>query len=859
MMEPIAVHLNARPGIARRNEPIRFGVPFAPGQLQPCQKLCLFDRDGVAIPTQINATAHWPDGSARWIRVDALIDRPDGDLSDLTLDTRHGADAPPPIDGRMTDRGPRIDTGVLTLEVNPDQLAWHPESRDDGDGETRVELTDSDGHTCVSVVDRWEQVTGGPLMVTFKATGHWLRPNDTPLAAFECRLTGYRGSETIDVELSLRNPERARHEGGLWDLGDSGSIHFRSLSVSVGTARQTSRTISLSADSDMRTLPVDRPVRLYQASSGGEHWNSRNHVNAAGDVVLPFRGYRLKVADEELANGDRAQPLISVTSNSGGCHLAMPEFWQHFPSALSVTSQSIQLDLFPYEESDCHELQGGERKTQRFCLAYGDKEDLSWTQSPTTPYLDAGVYEQANAFHWFKANSPTDALDALIARGLDESVGFFSKRERIDEYGWRHFGDLYADHETLYQAEGESPLISHYNNQYDAIYGFARQFALTGDRRWFELMNDLARHVTDIDIYHTREDRIEYNNGLFWHTDHYLDAHTATHRTFSRHNTTSSTPGQTGGGPGSEHCYTTGLLYHYWLTGNPDSRDAVLELAQWMINLHEGQGGLLEQLQAIKKQDLPKLRGLLRGTRPFSHRYPFTRGTGNYLNALLDAWQLTGDTAWMNRAEELIRACIHPADDLAQRDLLSIEANWSYLILLSSLVKYLALKRDTGDLDEPYGYAVNSLRHYTRWMVKNERPFLSQPEQLEFANDTWAAQDIRKAMLLYQAMHFDPDMASRYRTKADEWFDYVTERLHHSDEAHYSRLLVILMQNHGPNHFKTVNQAHSEPEYSSVRDRPPVLTWPELIRRVVRRLAKGVITFRPSRERLWLNTRLNRS
>merc|ERR1712000_180129 len=132
-----------------------------------------------------------------------------------------------------------------------------------------------------------------------------------------------------------------------------------------------------------------------------------------------------------------------------------------------------------------------------------------------------------------------------------------------------------------------------------AIYGFARQFARTGDTRWFELMDDLARHVTDIDIYHTEEDRAEYHGGLFWHTDHYLDAHTATHRTFTRYNDTSSTPGQTGGGPASEHCYTTGLLYHYYLTGTEASRDAVLELAHWMIATHEGQGGLLEQLLAL--------------------------------------------------------------------------------------------------------------------------------------------------------------------------------------------------------------------------------------------------------------------
>ena len=55
--------------------------------------------------------------------------------------------------------------------------------------------------------------------------------------------------------------------------------------------------------------------------------------------------------------------------------------------------------------------------------------------------------------------------------------------------------------------------------------------------------DELAGHVTDIDIYHTSRDRAAYNGGYFWHTQHYQPAGTATHRAYS------SARGSSGGGP----------------------------------------------------------------------------------------------------------------------------------------------------------------------------------------------------------------------------------------------------------------------------------------------------------------------
>ena len=135
---------------------------------------------------------------------------------------------------------------------------------------------------------------------------------------------------------------------------------------------------------------------------------------------------------------------------------------------------------------------------------------------------------------------------------------------------------------------GPDKFISHYNNQYDFIYGSTVHFLRSGDRRWLQLMRDAALHTIDIDIYHTDEDKAAYNHGLFWHTDHYRDAGTSTHRSYTSKTLKTISSRHYGGGPCNEHNYTTGLLHYFYLTGDPEARDAVLELAQWVISMDDG-------------------------------------------------------------------------------------------------------------------------------------------------------------------------------------------------------------------------------------------------------------------------------
>jgi hypothetical protein len=381
------------------------------------------------------------------------------------------------------------------------------------------------------------------------------------------------------------------------------------------------------------------------------------------------------------------------------------------------------------------------------------------------------------------SEDPDDRLQTLLSAVVSGDNSFFARREIIDEYGWRNYGEIYADHEAAHYT-GPKPIVSHYNNQYDVVYGMLLQFWRTGDRRWWELLDPLARHVVDIDIYHTTRDRAAYSGGLFWHTDHYRDAATCTHRAYSKANCPPG--GSYGGGPSSEHNYTTGLLHYYFITGDPNARDTVLELADWVVRMDDGSRTLVGVLD-----DGPT--GLASATRHSDFHGP-GRGAGNSVNALLDAWLLSGKQHYLDMAETLVRRCIHPTDDVAARDLLNVEDRWSYTVFLSVLARYLDLKAEAGQLDGMYAYAQTSLLNYARWMLEHEEPYFDHPEKLEYPTETWAAQEFRKANVFrLAARHADEPLREGLLRRGDEFAERAWHDLLRFPSCTTARPLTILM------------------------------------------------------------------
>jgi hypothetical protein len=678
-------------------------------------------------------------------------------------------------------------------------------------------------------------------LVQFQLTVDWLVPFDL-----------------IRCQLQIHNSNRAIHQGGKWDLGDEGSFNFKALSIDLHIAKKSPKEHNTLIDVQNNQRYIGEHIVCEQFSSGGGNWQSPVHVNHNNTLDINKNGYSLNIElqdalhkDQKEITGLRCQPVLCLKNNLS---ITLNKFWQNFPKSLSVKDNIVSLGLFPATHY-LYELQGGEKKTHNFWMSLdSSNNDLTTSQNINRGTVAWEWVSQCHLYPFIekekaKENATLGSLQAITDLGLENTSGFIAKREKLDEYGWRHFGELYADHETA-GYNGEDIFVSHYNNQYDPIYGFLRQYLTTGNTKWFELADDLATHVKDIDIYHTSLDKNEYNGGLFWHTDHYLQAFTSTHRSYSKYQASDAYQDHAGGGgPGGQHCYTTGLYLHYCLTGNQSSKDAVLTLCNWITQVYEGSNTCLELLLAFKNRHVTGYKN------HFTGQYPLDRGIANYVNALLDSFELTQQPDYLTQVQNILTNTMHPDEDLTLRGLQDVEGTWFYTVLLQALCRYLQVKESIKEFDQHFYYCRDCLLNFADWMLINEYPYLEKPDILEYPNDTWTAQDLRKAHVLAAANYYSPNKKNQYLIKAQFFQQYVADKLNIADTKTYTRILVLVMQNQGALEFFQTKQPSIT--FAATRNWPPATyERASLYAGLLKVMAKRLIKLSPRAEIDWLKKRL---
>lgn len=787
-------------GRSRENEPVRIGVPFPRGLVFDAGEVTVLDQHARAVPHQCRVLASWPDRSVKWVLVDALVCVEANQRAVLWVRRKSlhasSAQGSNKHELKVAEDADRliVDTGAGWFHMSkhgfgPLQAVRLGSTEVLATVGSEIRLRMGDGTEHAPLVDSVRLEESGPVRASILVEGGFAHRDRRGPLLFESRLIFFSGSTCVTFEFQIRNPRAAHHPGGLWDLGDGGSCFFTDLSIRL-YPRDPVREAEWYAE-------IPSPVQhigglhfsLYQDSSGGANWDSPNHVDFANRLTVSHAGYQVKAGppgeSKLIGEGRRATPCLRVSTETGWMAATTKDFWQNFPKALRLDDGALSIGLFPSESTAGFELQGGERKRHTLFLDFGlhDRAPvIPLRQEPLAPSLDPSWIEQCGAISSFAA-AESDG-DQSYSKYVDSIIegphSFLRKREVVDEYGWRNFGDLYADHEAVHHS-GPKPMVSHYNNQYDFIYGSAVQFLRTGDSRWHRLMEDAARHTIDIDIYHTAEDRSAYNGGLFWHTDHYRDAATSSHRSYSRRNGGRGY----GGGPSNENNYTSGLLHYYYLTGDPQAADAVLELANWVIAMDDGSLNLFGLIDSGPT-------GLASKTVSTDYHGP-GRGAGNSINALLDAYKLRSDRRFVVKAEELIQRCIHPADNIQALRLDEPEYRWSYLVFLQALGKYLELKVELGEDDYCHHYARASLLRYAGWMLDNEVPYKDVLHKVEIPTETWPAQDIRKCHVLYLASKYaDPAMRPILKQRAAYFFERCIRDVLSFDTAYLTRPLVIL-------------------------------------------------------------------
>ena len=794
--EPI-VNLAVKSGsTSRQGEPVVIGVPLPCGGMTDARTIRLFDKDSAPVPCDVSIMDRWGDCSVRWAllafqahtqtKKEAFRFQivPKGEQQEVL---NCGKD----IEIEKLNGGYRINTGPAVFTIAPG-LSWPIKQVESATGGKWLNEQNSglffkmaDKSAPVCRIDNIDIETRGNCRVVLMAQGKVQLPGEKRIEV-EWRLEFFSGSPVVVLHATLRNPHRAVHPGGFWELGDPGSLLIKEAVFNLETILSNNVKTCFSPEPEKEKVEVAMPFEFYQDSSGGENYLSHNHINRNGEIPIKFQGYR---SADSAFSGSRANPVIFRETSSGSVALAMRQFWQNFPKAIDATETGFSLGLFPRQWNDLHELQGGEQKTHTFAIAFGTdsitNQPLDWFRNPLIPTLNPewAAYTKAVPYLAPSVSSENDQYENLVNSAIDGPESFERKREIVDEYGWRNFGDIYADHESIFieEYDNSEPMTSHYNNQYDVIAGFCYQWLRSGDNRWWALFNELAGHVTDIDIYHTSEDKFAYNNGLFWHTIHYIDAGRSTHRSYPHIGKSN------GGGPANEQLYTTGLMLHYFLTGNIQSRDAAVNFGQYVIDIDDGTKTIFKWLSR-------SYTGLASVSRSAEYHGP-GRGSGNALNALIDAHRLTGSRRFIEKAEQLVLRVCHPDQNIEELNLLDSENRWFYTMFLQSLGKYLDYKNELKERDVMYLYVRSVLLKFSDWMSANEYPFLEKPEILEYPTETWAAQDMRKHEIFKFAALYaaDTNKRDKYLERAVFFYNQTVKRLSGMATRGLCRPVVLLL------------------------------------------------------------------
>ncbi|WP_246180393.1 hypothetical protein [Marinobacter changyiensis] len=751
---------------------LRFGLPLERGVSKNPASLQLVSEGGEAMDSEFHVLARWHDGSIQWVLVDTIMN------ASALVYVRTGQAGGKPLSG-FRDGAGSIEGRIEGVVGNDGKIRL-------GNGiDASLSITVGGTPRRLSLVRKHSEC--GDICHEHRGLFAVEGIPDLHLSLSACEIA--RTGQT-ELRAQVHNLAASVHPNGCWDLGDPNSVLIENLSLTVADEQAVKTSLALhdQAPQGEQTAEIHGNGRLFQYGSGGEHWDSPVHVDKSGRSPVAERGFKFfDDQGELLSSGLRAKPRVWFGHETLTRSAVLRQFWENFPSALELKDSRAIWHLFPEDT----ELQPGEAKTWICDIGFAE-----CSEKPRAEFAYNPIYiDETNALLGCRV-SFENALSDLVDSNVSGPGSFYRKREACDEYGWRNFGELYADHEAL-SVTGDDIFVSHYNNQYDPVWGFSLRFLGAGDQRWQDLASDLAQHVVDIDIYKTDRDKAEYNNGLFWHTDHYLPALTATHRTYSRGHDYAYEGHQGGGGPGGQHCYSSGLALRYLLTGDEALKQAVFGLCGWIRYFYNGAPTVLARLHRLITVDLNADKMTNVGFIEAGYKYPLDRGTGNYLNTLIDAYLISQDAPLLDEMYGVIVETISPDDDPAARNLGKVEEHWFYIVFLQSLARFLLLKEQLAQVDHQYAYARHTLIHYADWILDNEKPYLSNPEALEFPTDTWAAQDIRKANVLYYSAYFNPARKDILTAKAEEFWRYCVNTLTQSPERHTTRIQAILAQNLG--------------------------------------------------------------
>jgi hypothetical protein len=573
-MEQIDIRVRDVTGL-KSLRPVTGGVPLAEGAAPDGVKFVLYDENGKPVPCQNSVLAWWKDRSARWVLLDFQAEPPANGSANfkLTWDKAAGEidpESPVKTSGREK---PSIETGGILLSPVKDALLRISNRID-----LKFSLTDSEGQDCNGIVESIEVQTEGKIRSTLLLKGAFYRPVGRRIFGFQTRASVFAGLSKIYLEPQV--------------LIDSQQGLMQKI-----------------RDVRLEVIPLDL---IRSAAIGGRPGWSGQPSSALRLFQVDDESYRFEGTE---AKGAKAPGWGQIDDGKGKIAIAMRDFWQQWPKSIRIDSEKLEIGLFPkfekgdfdhmkpwykYQylfENNCYRLRTGQAPRWQIWLDFsGDGETLA--KSANAPLIPSAEPSAAIASGVWGYVAPAGSRGMADYDNWAENLfdnGYCHSIKVQRDYGQMNWGDWFGERHCNWG-----------NHEYDTARHILVQFARTGDPKYFYAGDTAARHTSEVDVIQFVNDDLKQHfisdvggdstypirpgmvhQHCVGHVSGFYSVERIRELYVSFGVGNSPKPYLCLDPYNLGHIWTQGMVYHYFLTGDPWMKETIEKIGDNLAGLVE--------------------------------------------------------------------------------------------------------------------------------------------------------------------------------------------------------------------------------------------------------------------------------
>ena len=581
-------------GMARTANPVTSGVPVPEGALADAAACRLLDGAGMELPLQTQALVKWPDGSVKWLLLDFQVDLDPGASCGLTLELGPGVTSAArhstPVSVRPVEGGVEIETANSRFPVSISALPHRIEAV----FTARSAEGSRDGLYTARVEDlRVEE--SGPLRAVVRAAGWHYRADGRKRMPFVMRFSAWAGLPVLGVQHTFIVSD------------DPLTTFFRGIGLRIplrGQLRETPDGVALlnSGEGALGVLVRDRERLLPKEN----HYDTEAH--ALGVYLWPLHG-------EEM---DLRSVLVRQPPDFQEWKGKYPELFERLEGGPMTPQEALDFytgrrPVAAMGDWRARTGKGASRTHDIFIASASESRCCERTLRPFGRPLFAvcppAYYARTAALGHFHPRDTANFPE--IERAIETHLEWL-RRHRDEWAKWWGFWD-YGDYLSNYDAKrGEwwkydDGMRGWNNGEVNTDHGPFLQFLRTGERRYLDFAEAMARHRMDCDQCHFEDDHPAFVGGVH------------------RHHLTEHWTGLIDGG----HLWVDGMVNLYCLFGLRRALECAVEGAAYAARYGVA--------YAVRRADT-------------------CRETNNCLRTLARVYEATGDPQWGEAAEAMARA-----------------------------------------------------------------------------------------------------------------------------------------------------------------------------------------------------------